>query len=111
MELKTIIDGVLEQARVVSILRYHLDKALTYQLWDASTPEQRRCLSDAVAKKDTDAVKLWIRKHPATPYRDMSWRQLIEIAKKLRIPNYSRLLRAELIEEILHEQGRDAEIH
>ena len=66
-------------------------------LWDNSTTEQQEEAKRIVELGDKDALGDWMSKHPSLSPAEMSWKQLASAAQKLRIKNYSRSSKVELI--------------
>lgn len=70
------------------------------RLWNASDKEQRKIVTDAINNFDRESISDWMYTHPDIDYGEMPILALKEIARKLSIPNYSRLNKAALIMEI-----------
>ena len=75
-------------------------KPLFQRLWDDSKPEQQEFVRKALVAGDKILVESWIRTHPSIDVGERSVRDLYSIAQRLRIKNYSRLSKEELIVSI-----------
>jgi len=83
--------------RGVSNILQH-DKAS--KMWDESTKEEKRKLIRLVVKGRKEEIWEWIRKHRAWGIEELPKSELIILAQKYHIKNYSRLMKHELIKEI-----------
>lgn len=70
------------------------------RLWRASSKKKKEEIFEAVNNFDKEAIYRWTLKHPDLDYGEMPITTLKEIARRLRIKNYSRLNKAALIMEI-----------
>lgn len=68
-------------------------------LWDNSDDKLKDELKEYVVAANKDKVLNWMRTHPCISPSEMSWAQLTNTAKRLRVPKYSRLNKLELITE------------
>lgn len=70
------------------------------RLWNDSTEEMRTKLQVSIDTGDRQAVANWIKQHPSLELGERSLTELKRIARDLRIPNYSRLGKPQLIHQI-----------
>lgn len=70
--------------------------------YKAATDRERLKISEAITNGDTGAIKKFIsdKINSLTPFEKMGIRKLREIGKNLRIPDYEKLTKYTLIEEI-----------
>lgn len=74
------------------ILRHNFER-----LWGYSETEEKDIVRKCVKEGDKRGIIKWMREHPSIDIGEKPLRDLYPIAKKLRITNYSRLLRDDLI--------------
>lgn len=67
------------------------------ELWESSNEEQKKEAEKHIKANNKDALVEWMRKHPAIDLGEKTVRQLIPMARRLGVKNYSRLSRDELI--------------
>lgn len=70
------------------------------RLWGHSSEEQKGGVEKYIHASDKKGILKWMEDHPSIDIGEKSLRELYPIAKKLRIKNYSRLQRDDLIVEI-----------
>jgi len=68
-------------------------------LWDNSDEQTKSRLKEYVEEANKDKVLKWMREHPCISPAEMTWTQLVNTAKRLRVPKYSRMTKIELIAE------------
>jgi len=69
-------------------------------LWDDSSDTERQQFLEFMSIPDKVKIFDWIRNHPSLELEDKSLVELKEIAYKLNVLNYSRLLKPDLIRSI-----------
>ena len=74
------------------------------RLWEDSTPEQREKVTLLVQFGFKSRVIEWVKNHSCLDLGERSIQFLRERGKELRLKNYSRLSKAELISAIQKEQ-------
>ncbi len=74
-------------------------------LWNKSTKEQRTEVCKYIETCNKHKVKEWMYSHPTIKAEDWSFVRLIARAKILRIKNYSRLSRADLVQAIMEKES------
>lgn len=67
------------------------------KVWDKSSDEDKSLVVLLVSANDKIGVNKWYNKHKSLALADRSLNQLKDIAQKLRIPNYSRLSKLEIV--------------
>ena len=102
MSLKTIRDrfhSLLLHIRSTNRVIQSSDFAIAY---DNATEEERARLESALDINDRDAIKNFIKAQLATmtPFHEMKVKQLREIGRNVRLPEYWLLGKQELIREI-----------
>lgn len=70
------------------------------RLWLHSEPEQKATVRLCIKTNNKLGILKWMREHPSIDIGEKPLRDLYPIAKELRIKNYSRLQRDDLIIEI-----------
>lgn len=70
------------------------------RLWNASTPEKKKEVLDALNNYDKNSIVGWMLDHPDLDLGEMSSRTLKDIGRKIGVKNYSRLSKQLLIREI-----------
>jgi len=66
-------------------------------LWENSNSKKKEEAIKLVYEHNKEGLLNWIKTHPSISPSEMSQKQLVALAKKLRIPNYCRLIKIELI--------------
>jgi hypothetical protein len=69
-------------------------------LWAISEDDMKKSLRDILEKEDKNRFMNWIKNHPSIELGEKSVGDLKEIARDLRIPNYSRLTKIQLLIKI-----------
>lgn len=69
-------------------------------LWEGSSELEKKRMVSIVLGNNKDEVDLWIKHHPSMEVGELSIRRLRERGKRLRIKNYCRLMKYELVREI-----------
>ncbi len=69
-------------------------------LWDDSSDSERKQFLEYLDVPNKIKIFDWIRNHPSLELEDKSLAELKEIAYKLNVINYSRLLKPDLIRSI-----------
>ena len=87
-------------------IKYMVDQESFGNLWIMSDPEQRAAVMVALEKEDKLRLINWIRKHPSIELGEMGVAQLKEIAQGLKIKNWSRMLKTELLIALNKQQDR-----
>jgi len=82
---------------IVSSLRFE-------RLWDDSDKEQREEVLGYIKEENRVRILKWIRTHPSLELGELSTSQLKELARKLRVTNYSRMLKVQLIRAIKEKE-------
>lgn len=70
------------------------------RLWDDSKKEQREEVIGYIKKENKVKIQTWMRTHPSLELGEINTARLKELARKLRVPNYSRKTKLELIRSI-----------
>lgn len=70
------------------------------RLWDDSSKEQRGEAITFIKKENKVKIQNWMRIHPSLELGELSTSRLKELARKMRVPNYSRKTKVELIQSI-----------
>lgn len=70
------------------------------KLWQSSTQLEKERISAIVLGNNKDEVDLWMKYHPSIELGELPIRRLRERARRLRVKNYCRLTKFELIREI-----------
>jgi len=83
---------------IVSSLRFE-------RLWDDSSKEQREEVIKFIEAEDKPKILNWIRAHPSLELGELPTSQLKELARKLRVTNYSRMLKTSLIRSIEEKEN------
>lgn len=78
-------------------IKYMVDQESFVNLWVMSDPEQRAVVMIALEKRDKTRLINWIRNHPSIELGEMGVAQLKEKAQALKIKNYSRMTKVELL--------------
>jgi hypothetical protein len=87
-------------------IKYMVEQESFGNLWIMSDPEQRAVVMVALEKRDKLRLINWIRKHPSIELGEMGVAQLKEIAQELKIKNWSRMLKTELLISINKQRDR-----
>ena len=70
------------------------------RLWEDSTPEQQEAAINIIKDFNKEGLLKWVRDHPSIDLGERDRKDLLPIAQRLKIRNYSRLSRMDLIMEI-----------
>lgn len=70
------------------------------RLWEVSTKKQREEVQKFIDLPDKQAIIKWMKNHPSLDLGEMDTRALKERAKRLQIPNWSRMQKTDLIRAI-----------
>ncbi len=87
-------------------IKYMVEQESFGNLWIMSNPEQRAVVMIALEKRDKLRLINWIRKHPSIELGEMGVAQLKEIAQELKIKNWSRMVKTELLISINKQRDR-----
>lgn len=77
------------------------------RLWECSGEDSRKIVTKFIVKADKIGVSVWVKTHPSISYGEMGTQRLKEIAKRMYLPNYSRLSHLELIQAIQNKEQSD----
>lgn len=78
-------------------------------LWNRANPEQRQSFEFYVSRCDIESVRGWFQALRKLDLRDMSHRDLLELCKKYRIPNYSRMQKEDMVRILSEREANDNE--
>lgn len=78
------------------------------RLYESSTPDERRKIYDIIKNGQKDEVAQWMITHPDLDPGEMSLKGLRILAARLRIPNYSRKTKLELISILQAKENYNA---
>jgi hypothetical protein len=67
------------------------------RLYTDSTAEEKLALKNIVHREDEAALTNWIKRHSSRALEEYSYRELMELARHRKIPNYSRMIKEELL--------------
>jgi hypothetical protein len=67
------------------------------ELWESSTKDDREWLIGAIEECDIEGVRAWMRERSL---EDKTKQELVDLARYHGIPNYSRMLKYELVEAL-----------
>jgi hypothetical protein len=81
------------------------------RLWNHSDKEQKEAAKKCILAKDKNGIVKWMCNHTSIDVGEQPLRELYPIAQKLRIKNYSRLRRDDLIIEIMKAQNAQQRTH
>lgn len=70
------------------------------RLWDDSSKGQREEVVEYIKKESKAKIQDWMRTHHSLELGELSTTRLKELARKMRVPNYSRKTKLELIRSI-----------
>lgn len=87
-------------------IKYMIDQESFGNLWIMSDPEQRATVLTALEKRDKIRLINWIRRHPSIELGEMGVAQLKDIAQELKIKNWSRMIKTELLININKQKDR-----
>jgi hypothetical protein len=77
--------------------------------WDLADPDEQGALKLMLANADAQAVNTWISNFLHSDLGELSWRELMKLAKDRHIRKYSRLSKLDLIVEITEWEERHGE--
>jgi hypothetical protein len=80
------------------------------RLWEDSDEQKKLELKTLIIKSDKAGILLWIKNHPSIDVEDKSIRDLMQIARRHSIKNYSRLTRHQLIVNIREVEARNGSV-
>lgn len=74
------------------------------RLWEDSTEAQQEEVIKLIENLDKESLIKWMREHPSIEVGEKSIRDLHSLARRLGIPNYSRLPKEQLVAYIKHSE-------
>ena len=77
------------------------------RLWEDSDEREKSKAEHIIWKEDKKALVDWMRQHPSLDLGERGLPYLRDRGKKLRIKNYSRLSKPELIRAIMNKEKAD----
>lgn len=77
------------------------------EIWSKAWMDNRVIAEDLIARGDALGFRAWIKEQRIADYRDMSYRQLLELCKRYRIKNYSRLMKEDMIRALSERDAHD----
>lgn len=102
-----------ESQRLKALLHRSLERIINkpiFQiLWDESTDKHRATAVLYLKEGLKSGLLDWIKNHPSLSHADRNTGRLKEIARKLRIKNWSRLSKLELLKAIEQKEELDNE--
>jgi hypothetical protein len=78
-------------------IEYMIQQSSFESLWIVSDDKQRNTILGIITARDKMRLMNWIRKHPSLELGEMSLAQLKEKGRELKIKNYSRMNKPELL--------------
>jgi hypothetical protein len=79
------------------------------ELWNQSKQEDQEAVTKYIEDRDKTKIIEWIKGHPSLDIGESPVSYLRKIAKDLKIPNYSRLLKDQLIRRIKQKKGENGD--
>lgn len=76
-------------------------------LWDKSNKEQQEAVQTIIIDLNIEGLRDWIHEAQRRDYRDMSYRDLLALCQRLRITNYSRMQKEEMVKALLERETHD----
>ena len=70
------------------------------RLWDDSSIKQREEVQEYIKDENRAGLVTWMRHHPSLDVGELTFTRIKEVARQLRICNYSRMSKLELIRAI-----------
>ena len=101
---KVTHDSTLRSRSIEAIV--HSDRFA--KLWNASDDFEKQCAEIAVWQGSKRKLIEWMNKHDSLELGERPFSFLRKAARRLRITNYSRLSKPELIKQILLKENKDA---
>jgi hypothetical protein len=99
-EIVNIVDSVHEQLLSLRAIKYIIEKDMFKWLWDKSTHSERADVLVYIQNLEKDKLINWINTHRMSDISDYTTRQLKDTARVLKVANWSRLSKMELIVSI-----------
>jgi len=99
-KLVTVQDGLHDTILKLRRIEYIVDSHLFQVFWGRSTKEQQLTVIEVLEHRDLIALIKWLDTHPSLDVGELSSGQLKARARMLKIVNYSRLTKVELIRAI-----------
>ena len=109
--LKGLRDNIHHRVLHLRSMESTINGILFERLYNESDKEKKEDVIKILESSTKDKLIVWINRHPALDVGEKSVSQLRDTASKLRIKNYSRLLKHEVVAAIKdkekpHEKGR-----
>ena len=70
------------------------------ELWSSTSDSEKKRVEHIILGNNKDELSIWVRHHPAMELGELPIMRLRERAKRLRIKNYCRMMKYELVREI-----------
>ena len=96
-DLNKIRAEIHQKVNSLRNIKYMIDQESFSNLWIISDDEQKKVVVDILKRRDKLRLINWIRKHPSLELGEMGVAQLKDKARELKIPNYSRMNKVELL--------------
>jgi hypothetical protein len=75
------------------------------ELYRKSSLEERQSLADILTRMNKEQLKIWMETHSSITIEDWGKEDLQDRARRLKIPNFSRLLKQQLIDQIIKAEN------
>jgi hypothetical protein len=108
MDFKDMRDKIHRKTLKLRSIQSLIESPGFERLWEESNEKQREEVLKNLLDGSRLAVVQWMRNHPSLDLGERNMEYLRQRGKVLRIKNYSRLMKSELIREIKkHEQEQE----
>lgn len=77
------------------------------ELWAKASEEDREVAESLISKSDALGFKEWLKEQRIDDYRDMSYRQLLDLCQRYHIKNYSRMMKEDMIKALSERDAHD----